>query len=82
MAMPNKPPHYRARATIEDAIALLCSIKDHQKAALILAFRGEGPDAMDSIFNELRWQSREIAQVLEILQRNWCHIQALIDAEE
>ncbi|NIV31590.1 MAG: hypothetical protein GWN58_19520 [Anaerolineae bacterium] len=84
MAMPNHPPHYRARGTLEDVIALLYSVRERQKAVLILSFRGEGPEAMDSIFNEMRGQAREIRQALDIVQSNWCEIQALIDngAEE
>ena len=80
MAMPNDS-RYLARATVEDLIALLCAIKDRQKAILILSFRGEGPDAMDSIFNEVRMQAREIEKALQLVQQRWCQIQALIDNE-
>ena len=82
MAMPNHPPHYKARAALEDMIALLYSVRDRQKAVLILSFRGEGPEAMDSIFHEMRGQAMEIRQALDIAQEHWCKIQALIDAEE
>ena len=79
MAMPNDS-RYHARANTEDLIALLCKIQDHQKTALILAFRGEGPEAQDAIFLEMRQQAQTIRDALRIVQAHWCEIQAVIEA--
>lgn len=79
MAMPNEPPTYRMRASTEDMLALCCGAIDNQKAMLILSFQGEGPEAMDAIFNEARRQAKTLEQLMRHLQRAWCEIQALIE---
>jgi len=81
MAMPNKPPHYKARATTEDILALLVAAQEHQRVILLHAFH-ETPQSCDVIFDEARALRRTLEQAQQMIGMSWREVQALIDAGE
>ena len=70
---------YTTRGHAEDILALLGAIQERQKCILLHAYQETG---YDPIFDEDEGMARELLQVRRIIQRHWCQIQALIDAEE
>ena len=80
MTGPRSPnPTRETRGHTEDILALLGSIQERQKCILLHAYQETG---YDPIFDEASSMARELLQTRRIVQKYWCKIQALIDAEE
>ncbi len=77
----SRSPIYERRGNTEDILALLGSAQERQKAILIHALQ-ETHDGYRCIFDEAAAMADELLQARRIVQRHWCSIQALIDAEE
>ncbi len=77
MTGPNSRP-YRVRRSLEDMLALLVAIEDHQRCIFEHAFH-EG--SWDAVFDEARNQGQTIRQLGEFLRRSWCEIQQVIDGQ-
>ena len=74
-----RSPEMETRGRTEDILALLGSIQERQKCILLHAYQETG---YSPIFDEAAAMARELLQARRIVQRHWCQIQAVIDAEE